>query len=54
MKKHTRKLRIDRETVRQLTSVEIKPARGGVGPSIAPENTCSQCFVGCQTGDACA
>ncbi len=68
MKKQKR-LKIDRETIKQLSCVGF--AQGGVkeercrtlwwqescvpnaGASIAPEQTCSMCFAGCQTGDAC-
>jgi hypothetical protein len=48
------KLYLNLETLRTLSTTGLARARGGIGPSIAPANTCSQCFAGCQTGDACA
>lgn len=53
--KRTKRLILDRETVRQLASATLTTAKGGGGLSIAPEQTCSMCvgYTGCQTGDAC-
>lgn len=46
-------LTVRRETIRQLATQQLDRARAGVGPSVAPNNSCSQCLVGCHTGDAC-
>lgn len=53
MKRHQTRLSLDRETIRQLATLELKPIHSGVGPSVAPNNSCSQCFAGCHTGDSC-
>jgi hypothetical protein len=48
------KLYLSIDTLRHLRTADLGHAQGGIGPSIAPANTCSQCLAGCQTGDACA
>lgn len=51
--RRTKRLTLNATTIRQLTAHQLYAARGGVGPSVAPNNSCSNCFHGCHTGDAC-
>lgn len=53
MRRTNKNLRIERDTIRNLTTRDFTAARGGDGISVAPAASCSGCFVGCHTGDSC-